>query len=65
MKKVQEKIKIDELKAKRAEKAAAAEVNIQHKRQELREKTNYLKNKDKQKGKLITEIKEALKEDID
>lgn len=25
----------------------------------------YLRNKDKQKGKLITEIKEALKEDID
>jgi hypothetical protein len=32
---------------------------------DLKEKTMYLRNKDKQKGKLITEIKEALKEDID
>ena len=65
LKKDQEKHKIDELKEKRDAKKAAAEINIQHKKQELREKTNYLKNKDKQKGKLITEIKEALKEDID
>jgi hypothetical protein len=30
-----------------------------------KEKTSYLKSKDKQKGQLITEIKEALREDID
>lgn len=65
LKKELEKNRLEEYKAKRDEKRAAAELNIQHKKQELREKTNYLKSKDKQKGKLITEIKEALKEDID
>ena len=56
---------MDEIKAKRDEKRAAAEVNVNHKRQELKEKFKYLKDKDKQKGKLITEIKEAMKEDTD
>lgn len=60
-----EKNKIDEAKAKRDEKRVAAEMALQSHKSDLKEKTSYLKNKDKQKGKLITEIKEALKEDID
>lgn len=65
LKKVLEKNKIDEAKAKRDEKRVAAEMALQSHKSDLKEKTSYLKNKDKQKGKLITEIKEALKEDID
>lgn len=65
LKKDIEKNRIEDLKAKRDEKIAAAEKNLHSNKQDLKEKTTYLKNKDKQKGKLITEIKEALKEDID
>jgi hypothetical protein len=60
-----EKQRIENAKAKRDEKRAAADMNNQHLKQAQKEKTTYLKTKDKQKGELITEIREALKEDID
>ena len=60
-----EKQRIEQAKAKRDEKRAAADL-VQHEiKMRQKEKTSYLKSKDKQKGQLITEIKEALREDID
>lgn len=53
------------MKAKRDEKTQLAEQKIHARNAELKEKTYYLKKKNEQRGKLITEIKEALREDVD
>lgn len=50
---------------KRDEKFTKTETNNKNSKMESREKVQYLIKKDVQRGKLITEIKEALKEDID
>lgn len=50
---------------KQKERFESVKTNQTNAKGDLREKENYLRLKDKQRGKLITEIKEALKEDID
>lgn len=54
--------RVKELRDEKVEKAKGANEVLKG---ELAEKATYLRQKDRQRGKLITEIKEALKEDID
>jgi len=53
------------LKEKREERLENAIKSLHEQKLELKEKNQYYKQKDRQRGKLITEIKEALREDVD
>ena len=59
------KRKVEDLQAKREEKAEKAQTRVKDIRAEAREKYSYLSEKNVQRGKLVTEVKLALQEDVD
>jgi hypothetical protein len=61
----EDKRRVERVKELRDEKVAKARGANEILKGDLAEKATYLRQKDRQRGKLITEIKEALKEDID
>lgn len=54
------KRKVEDLQAKREEKAEKAQTRVKDIRAEAREKYSYLSEKNVQRGKLVTEVKLAL-----
>ena len=57
--------KVKDMQNKRAEKEEKAQTRVKDIRAEAKDKYDYLKEKNVQRGKLVTEVKLALKEDVD
>lgn len=57
--------KVKDMQNKRADKEDKAQTRVKEIRAEAKDKYDYLKEKNVQRGKLVTEVKLALKEDVD